>query len=199
MIQQFLGFHGFSFDAQVTGVAIASGVPSVTAALGHATSARRSCRAGIAPGCRSSRQPEGGRRTESPTLCCIEPTVARRSWSLRHREHHRGHQREREYLGGDLPRYRDLHGRARGRGGGSVELVPPKNVIGKTTVESIQSGRCRPAVRWARRGPLRGLELGTQSLRWSGRAHHPRSPGRSSTTSPGHAMGLRIVFERNRS
>ena len=27
MIQQFLGFHGFSFDAQVTGVAIASGVP----------------------------------------------------------------------------------------------------------------------------------------------------------------------------
>src|SRR5262249_60274987 len=33
MIQQFLGFHGFSFDAQVTGVAIASGVPRVTAAL----------------------------------------------------------------------------------------------------------------------------------------------------------------------
>ena len=32
MIQQFLGFHGFSFDAQVTGVAIASGVPRVTAA-----------------------------------------------------------------------------------------------------------------------------------------------------------------------
>ena len=33
MIQQFLGFHGFSFDAQVTGVAVASGVPRVTAAL----------------------------------------------------------------------------------------------------------------------------------------------------------------------
>ena len=33
MFQQFLGFHGFSFDAQVTGVAIASGVPRVTAAL----------------------------------------------------------------------------------------------------------------------------------------------------------------------
>src|SRR6476661_697306 len=38
MIQQFLGFHGFSFDAQVTGVAIASGVPSVTAALRQMTS-----------------------------------------------------------------------------------------------------------------------------------------------------------------
>ena len=37
MIQQFLGFHGFSFDAQVTGVAIASGVPSVTAALREMT------------------------------------------------------------------------------------------------------------------------------------------------------------------
>src|ERR671923_1399310 len=33
MIQQFLGFHGFSFDAQVTGVVIAGGVPRVTAAL----------------------------------------------------------------------------------------------------------------------------------------------------------------------
>ncbi|HEX6312788.1 MAG TPA: type III pantothenate kinase, partial [Acidimicrobiia bacterium] len=32
-IQQFLGFHGFSFDAQVSGVAVASGVPPVTAAL----------------------------------------------------------------------------------------------------------------------------------------------------------------------
>src|SRR5215207_982752 len=33
MFQQFLGFHGFSFDAHVSGVAIASGVPRVTAAL----------------------------------------------------------------------------------------------------------------------------------------------------------------------
>ncbi len=33
LVQEFLGFHGFSFDAQVTGVAIASGVPRVTAAL----------------------------------------------------------------------------------------------------------------------------------------------------------------------
>src|SRR5438105_14401690 len=37
MIQQFLGFHGFSFDAQVTGVAIASGVPRVTVALREMT------------------------------------------------------------------------------------------------------------------------------------------------------------------
>ena len=37
MIQQFLGFHGFSFDAQITGVAISSGVPRVTAALREMT------------------------------------------------------------------------------------------------------------------------------------------------------------------
>src|SRR4029077_8321750 len=37
MIQQFLGFHGFSFDAQITGGAIASGVPRVTAALREMT------------------------------------------------------------------------------------------------------------------------------------------------------------------
>ena len=33
MIQQFLGFHGFSFDDEITGVAICSGVPRITASL----------------------------------------------------------------------------------------------------------------------------------------------------------------------
>jgi type III pantothenate kinase len=33
VVQQFLGFHGFSFEDSITGVAIASGVPRVTAAL----------------------------------------------------------------------------------------------------------------------------------------------------------------------
>ena len=33
MVQQFLGFHGFSFDDSITGVAISSGVPRVTAEL----------------------------------------------------------------------------------------------------------------------------------------------------------------------
>src|SRR5436853_4332479 len=37
MMQQFLGFHGFAFDEHVTGVAIASGVPRVTAALREMT------------------------------------------------------------------------------------------------------------------------------------------------------------------
>ena len=33
MIQQFLGFHGFSFDDQITGVVVCSGVPRITASL----------------------------------------------------------------------------------------------------------------------------------------------------------------------
>src|SRR5438477_7621035 len=33
MIQQFLGFHGFSFGGDVSGVVVSSGVPEVTAAL----------------------------------------------------------------------------------------------------------------------------------------------------------------------
>src|SRR3954462_7646380 len=37
LVQEFLGFHGFSFDEDVTGVAISSGVPRVTAALREMT------------------------------------------------------------------------------------------------------------------------------------------------------------------
>jgi type III pantothenate kinase len=33
LVQEFLAFHGFSFDTDVAGVAVCSGVPSVTAAL----------------------------------------------------------------------------------------------------------------------------------------------------------------------
>ena len=36
-IQEFLGFHGFSFDDDVDGIAISSVVPSVTAALREMT------------------------------------------------------------------------------------------------------------------------------------------------------------------
>src|SRR4029450_3303428 len=37
MMQQLLGFHGFAFDEHVNGLAIASGVPRVTAALREMT------------------------------------------------------------------------------------------------------------------------------------------------------------------
>src|SRR5690606_4402918 len=37
VVPQFLAFHGSSFDAQLSGVVIASGVPSITAALREMT------------------------------------------------------------------------------------------------------------------------------------------------------------------
>src|SRR5688572_32402672 len=33
LVQEFLAFHGFSFDTDIAGVAVCSGVPRVTAAL----------------------------------------------------------------------------------------------------------------------------------------------------------------------
>src|SRR5947208_10862071 len=33
MVQEFLGFHGFSFDEDVDGIALCSSVPSITAAV----------------------------------------------------------------------------------------------------------------------------------------------------------------------
>jgi type III pantothenate kinase len=37
LVQEFLAFHGFSFDTDVAGVAVCSGVPSITAALRQMT------------------------------------------------------------------------------------------------------------------------------------------------------------------
>ena len=39
LVQEFLGFHGFSFDEDVDGVALCSSVPSVTAAVREMTRA----------------------------------------------------------------------------------------------------------------------------------------------------------------
>src|ERR1043165_8001120 len=37
LVQEFLGFHGFSFDEDVSGVALCSSVPSITAAVREMT------------------------------------------------------------------------------------------------------------------------------------------------------------------
>ena len=70
MFQQFLGFHGFSFDAHVSGVAIASGVPRVTAALREMTRALlrvRGARARARRAHRACRSSTTSRRTSAPT------------------------------------------------------------------------------------------------------------------------------------
>src|SRR5213596_1916738 len=151
MIQQFLGFHGFSFDAQVTGVAIASGVPRVTAALRLMTQRYFGFDALVV---------EPGVRTGMPILYENPKEVGadRIANAVAAYDLYGGPSivvdfgtattldavsAKGEYLGGAIipgieVSMDALFGRAAGLR--KVELVPPRNVIGKSTVESIQSG-----------------------------------------------------------
>src|SRR4029079_19101231 len=151
MIQQFLGFHGFSFDAQVTGVAIASGVPSVTAALREMTKRYFGFEALVLePGVRTGmpilydNPKEVGADRIANAVAAYElyggPTIVVDFGTANTIE---AISAKGEYLGGAIfPGIEismdALFGRAAALR--RVELVPPKNVIGKSTVESIQSG-----------------------------------------------------------
>ncbi len=151
MIQQFLGFHGFSFDAQVTGVAIASGVPSVTAALREMTKRYFGFEALVLePGVRTGmpilydNPKEVGADRIANAVAAYDgyggPTIVVDFGTANTIE---AISAKGEYLGGAIfPGIEismdALFGRAAALR--RVELVPPKNVIGKTTVESIQSG-----------------------------------------------------------
>ena len=151
MMQQFLGFHGFAFDEHVTGVAIASGVPRVTAALREMTE-------------RYFGYPplvlEPGIRTGMPILYDNPKEVGadRIANAVAAYDQYGGPSivvdfgtantieaisAKGEYLGGAIfPGIEismdALFGRAAALR--RVELVPPRHVIGKSTVESIQSG-----------------------------------------------------------
>ena len=126
MIQQFLGFHGFSFDDQVTGVAVCSGVPSVTAALRAMTTRYFGFEALVLePGVRTGMpilydNPKevgpGPHRRRGRRVRALRRADDRRR--LRDREHGRGDQREgRVPRRRDLPWRRDLDGRAVRPGG----------------------------------------------------------------------------------
>ena len=113
LVQEFLGFHGFSFDDDVDGVALCSSVPSITGRragddrpLLRVPGDRRRARRedGHAD---PLRQPEGGRprphRRRAGGLRPLRRPDDRRR--LRHRHHLRGH------LGqGRVPRRRHLPG-----------------------------------------------------------------------------------------
>src|SRR5438128_5438320 len=213
MIQQFLGFHGFSFDAQVTGVAIASGVPRVTAALRLMTRRYFGFDAMVV---------EPGVRTGMPILYDNPKEVApdRIANAVAAYDLYGGPSivvdfgtantieaisEHGEYLGGAIfPGIEismdALFGRAAALR--RVELVPPKNVIGKTTVESIQSGSV-----YGFSGQVDALvdrfqdELGDCTVIATGGLAELIMP--YSRTIEHHEpwltlRGLQIVFERNR-
>ena len=151
MMQQFLGFHGFAFDEHVTGVAIASGVPRVTAALREMTERYF----GYAP-----LVLEPGVRTGMPILYDNPKEVGadRIANAVGAYDLYGGPSivadfgtattieavsANGEYLGGAIFPGIEISMDAlfaRAAALRRVELVPPKNVIGKSTVESIQSG-----------------------------------------------------------
>ena len=213
MIQQFLGFHGFSFDANITGVAISSGVPMVTAALRAMTERYFGFPPlVIEPGIRTGMpilydnpKEVGADRIANAvgafdvyggpsivvdfgTATTIEAVSARG-----------------EYLGGAIVPGVEisldaLFGRAAGLR--RIELVEPKHVIGKSTVESMQSG-----VIYGFSGQVDALvdrfkaELGACTVIATGGLAELIGPH---TRCIEHyepwltLYGLRIVFERNR-
>jgi type III pantothenate kinase len=151
MFQQFLGFHGFSFDAQVTGLAIASGVPRVTAALREMSERYFGFPALVL---------ESGVRTGMPILYDEPKNVGadRIANAIGAYDLFGGPtivvdfgtantvdavSVKGEYLGGAIFPGIEISLDAlfaRAAALRRVELVAPKNVIGKSTIEAIQSG-----------------------------------------------------------
>jgi type III pantothenate kinase len=211
MIQQFLGFHGFSFDAQVSGVAIASGVPSVTAALREMTTRYFGFEALVLePGVRTGmpilydNPKEVGADRIANAVAAYDgyggPTIVVDTANTIEAISAKG-----EYLGGAIFPGIEISMDAlfeRAAALRRVELVPPKNVIGKTTVESIQSGSV-----YGFSGQVDALverfeeELGDCTVIATGGLADLIIP--FSRTIQHHEpwltlQGLRIVFERNR-
>jgi len=149
MIQQFLGFHGFSFEA--SGVAISSVVPRVTASLRDMTDRYFGFPALVLePGVRTGvpilydNPKEVGADRIANAVAAYElyggPTIVVDFGTATTIE---AVSTAGEYLGGAIfPGVEISMDALFGRTAGlrRVELVPPKNVIGKSTVESIQSG-----------------------------------------------------------
>ncbi len=151
LIQQFLGFHGFSFESQISGMAISSGVPRVTTEL------RQMCERyfGLAP-----LVLEPGIRTGMPILYDNPKEVGadRIANAVAAYDLYGGPSivvdfgtantieaisAEGEYLGGAIFPGIEISMNAlfeRAAALRRVELVEPRHVIGKSTVESIQSG-----------------------------------------------------------
>lgn len=214
MIQQFLGFHGFAFDEHVGGVAVASGVPNVTAALREMTERYF----GFPP-----LVLEPGVRTGMPILYDNPKEVGadRIANAVAAYDLYGGPSivvdfgtantieaisAKGEYLGGAIfPGIEismdALFGRAAALR--RVDLVPPRHVIGKSTVESIQSGAV-----YGYSGQVDALverfqaELGECAVIATGGLADAIIP--HSRTIQHHEPwltihGLRIVFERNQS
>jgi type III pantothenate kinase len=213
MIQQFLGFHGFSFETQIDGVAVSSGVPRVTVELRAMTERYFGFEALVL---------EPGIRTGMPILYDNPKEVGadRIANAVAAYDQYGGPSivvdfgtantieaisEGGEYLGGAIfPGIEiSMDGLfARAAALRRVELVAPRNVIGKSTVESIQSGTV-----YGFSGQIDALverfqkELGQCTVIATGGLAEPII--KHSQTIQHYEpwltlQGLRIIFERNR-
>src|SRR3954453_5035504 len=151
MVQQFLGFHGFSFDDSITGVAISSGVPRVTAELRTMTDRYFGLPALVLePGVRTGmpilydNPKEVGPDRIANAVGAYDlyggPTIVVDFGTATTVE---AISAAGEYLGGAIFPGVEIAMDAlfeRAAGLRRVELQPPKHVIGKSTAEPIQSG-----------------------------------------------------------
>jgi type III pantothenate kinase len=212
MIQQFLGFHGFSFESQISGVAISSGVPRVTTEL------REMCdryfgfpALVLEPGVRTGmpilydNPKEVGADRIANAVAAYDlyggPSIVVDFGTANTIE---AISADGEYLGGAIFPGIEISMDAlfeRAAALRRVELVEPRNVIGKSTVESIQSGAV-----YGFSGQVDALverfqkELGDCSVVATGGLAEPILP--HSRTIQHYEpwltlQGLRIIFERN--
>lgn len=151
MISGFLGFHGFSWDDDIHGIAVCSGVPRITAALRDMTSRYFGfAPVVIAPGVKTGipilydNPREVGADRIANAVAAFHlwggPTIVVDFGTATTCEvvSEKG-----EYLGGAIAPGIEISLEAlfqRAAALRAVELVEPRNVIGKSTVESMQSG-----------------------------------------------------------
>lgn len=213
MIQQFLGFHGFSFEDQIDGVAISSGVPRVTVELREMTQRYFGFEALVL---------EPGVRTGMPILYDNPKEVGadRIANAVAAYDQYGGPSivvdfgtantieaisEQGEYLGGAIFPGIEISMDAlfaRAAALRRVELIAPRNVIGKSTVESIQSGTV-----YGFSGQIDALverfqkELGQCTVIATGGLAEPiiKHSHTIQHYEPWLTLqGLRIIFERNR-
>ena len=151
LVQEFLGFHGFSFDEDVDGVALCSSVPSITAGIREMTRRYFGFEAlVIEPGVKTGmpilyeNPKEVGADRIADAVAAFDlyggPTVVVDFGTATTLE---AISAAGEYLGGAILPGIEISLDAlfsRAAALRKVELVEPRNVIGKNTIESIQSG-----------------------------------------------------------
>lgn len=151
LVQEFLGFHGFSFDDDVSGIAVCSGVPRVTSALRDMTERYFGFSAVVLePGIKTGMpilydnprevgadriaNAVGALALHEPPIVAVDFGTATTFDAISDKG---------EYLGGAIMPGIEISMDAlfaRAARLPRVELREPRNVIGRTTVESIQSG-----------------------------------------------------------